>query len=434
MMTDRSADFLRRAHFAEEAKKYDTEYFEQAFNFPTDERIDELARLAFSGLYSKEARDTLLRIYRSRRFREKVSTYEGCGLWEHEDVSFGDVQDHQDFPPNKFTVRYIEEDEIWEEMKTADQDRLFELTGSDFHSVRIEAMKRLTDQELLYRIAAGKAAGDRESAAAKLTDDEKLRDAVMENSGLLQYKHLRDRIKDKSVFRHYAQNGNSDEQLYALLRLQDDARLAEIAVSETTEYDCLLALGGMTDQKRICDVVLNAQHERIRKAALKEITEQELLADIVMRTNDFLIELSAMEGLYDQACLAKVALNGGRGDYLAIQKLRDAATLVTLMEKDILPQTAFDRLRTICENWQEYLTMELVETLIARNKDHLFPAKGDMAILREIYQAGLFHDVLKKYETEPFRPRMKSDKNDPGLHVDLPEVWLFDRRFERRGL
>lgn len=428
-MANRDDKFLNLPYLKEEAKKYDRDYFERAYNFPTDEIIDELATQAFAGLYSKEARDTLLRIYRSKRCREKIRSYEGYGLGEHEDVTFGGVMDHQDFPPSAFTLCHIEEEEAWEEMERAGQERLFELVNSDFYSVKVEAMKRLTDQDLLYRIATRKAPGEWWIAAGKLTDPEKLRAAVLENGRLLGDRELCERLRDEGVFRHYVENGSFTEQLYALRYLREEERLTAIALSgEYHELDCMQALSGISDEKRRCEVALNARHEEVRKVAAKRISEQDLLAELVIRSEDFLTRLNASEDLYDQACLSRIALSKGEGVYFILEKLCDPTTLIELIKRGITVQTAWGRLCTCSPDWRERIGPELVAVLIERNQDRMRPSAGDMAVLRDLYQAGFFRDMLKKYEKEPFRPRIKSVENDPGLHVDWPEVWLWEKR------
>lgn len=318
----------------------------------------------------------------------------------------------------------ILESELLEEIQTASQRWLLELAGSEFYAVRTEAMKRLNDQELLYLIAAGKAKGDSKAAADKLTSNEKLGDAVMENGDLLGYKSIHERVKDKSVYEHYAKNGNPEEQVYALCQLHDDKKLVQIAVSDTDTAICSKALGGISDEKLICYVALNGFYEKIRGYAAEMIDEQELLADIIINSKDFIICLNIMERIYDQDCLIKIALNNGKqGVYQAIRKLKDEKTLVTLIKKNIYAITAFERLCEISADWKKQFTPEIVNILIKRNRKNIFPYKDDWEILRRVYKAGHCLDILEKYQKEPLRPFM-IDKGG-GVNIEFAALWLF---------
>lgn len=328
--------------------------------------------------------------------------------------------------PNLLNNEEFEEDEILKGINEASQKNLLELAGSKYYSVRKKAMQLLDDQEYLFLIASGVAKGDYLAAAKKLKSNKKLADAVLKNGDLLGYKDIHERVKDKKVYRYFVENGTQEEKIYALCQLKDENELEKIALSDQGTDICSKALGAISSEKRIANIAVNAHHEKIRGYAAEMTFDQKLLTEIVLKSKDFIICENIIDRIYDQSCLTKIALKNGRqGVYSAIKELTDKNTLILLIKRYICPLAAFERLTKIEKQWQEYLTVDIVNELIKRNEKNIFPYKGDLEILRRIYKAGIYPEILNKYNAQPIRPKMS--RNVCGEDIEFAEVWLFEK-------
>lgn len=320
----------------------------------------------------------------------------------------------------------FEEDEILKGINQASQKSLLELAGSKYYSVRKKAMQLLDDQDYLFLIASGEVKGDYLAAARKLKSDKKLGDAVLKNGDLLGYKDIHERVKDKKVYRYFVENGTQEERIYALCQLKEEKELEKIALSDSDTDICSKALGAISSEKRLANIAVSAHHEKIRGYAAEMTLDQNLLTDIVLKSKDFIICEDIIARIYDQKCLEKIALkNGNQGVYSAIKKLTDKNTLIILIKKYNHPLAAFERLCQIENQWQQYLTVDIVIELIKRNEKNIFPYKDDLEILRRIYKSGAYPEVLNIYKVDPIRPEMT--RKVCGEDIKFADIMLFEK-------
>lgn len=84
-------------------------------------------------------------------------------------------------------------------------------------------------------------------------------------------------------------------------------QLEKIAISETSLIRCLEALDRLEDQTRIANVAMKATDERVRIVAVRRLTDPEKLADIAIADSSVDVCLGALYQLNDQAQIRRVA-------------------------------------------------------------------------------------------------------------------------------
>ena len=172
--------------------------------------------------------------------------------------------------------------------------------------VSVEAVKKITDQAILGKIAKmGLAHSEAYSiAACKLTDQTLLTAVVLHSI-------------------------NIEAPNIAIKKITVQENLKEI-VMNTTKYDyAVVALENITDQYFIAEVAISHSIPLYRSTAINLLTDQTTLADVVMKSNDPTVFLRAIERLANpQPILIEIAKTGRSWLYeLAIEKIADQSIL-----------------------------------------------------------------------------------------------------------
>ena len=89
--------------------------------------------------------------------------------------------------------------------------------------------------------------------------------------------------------------------------MANSEQLEKIAISETSVIRCLEALDRLEDQTRIANVAMKATDERVRIVAVRRLTDPEKLADIAIADSSVDICLGALYQLNDQGQIRRVA-------------------------------------------------------------------------------------------------------------------------------
>ena len=89
--------------------------------------------------------------------------------------------------------------------------------------------------------------------------------------------------------------------------MANSEQLEKIAISETSVIRCLEALDRLEDQTRIANVAMKATDERVRIVAVRRLTDPEKLADIAIADPSVDVCLGALYQLNDQGQIRRVA-------------------------------------------------------------------------------------------------------------------------------
>ena len=182
-----------------------------------------------------------------------------------------------------------------------------------------DAVERMTDQDLLAKIAMeDEKAGVRQAAVAKLTDQDLLAKIAME-------------AKDRIVLRKAA---------------------GEVLMDPKTELEvhvCLAAVAKLTDQDLLAKIALEAKDWSVlRLAAVEKLTDQALLAKIALEDEKRVRE-AAVKVLIDQAALGKIAVDNENWRVRLILKVIQAFDSVPTEHRERLIAEVLPALRVLSD-------------------------------------------------------------------------------------
>ncbi len=120
-------------------------------------------------------------------------------------------------------------------------------------------------------------------------------------------------------------------------RINDQNKLADIAISDTRKDQRKTAVEKITDQNLLARVALLSDEE-ISLIAIEKISDQKILADVIIQNRYKLFSKPMIERITDQEALADIALKAGDSEAgrSAVEKLSDQPVLANLViEKDL---------------------------------------------------------------------------------------------------
>jgi hypothetical protein len=170
---------------------------------------------------------------------------------------------------------------------------------------RILAVKELTDQAVLAKVAIEDMDADvRRAAVSKLTDQAVLAKVAIEDM-------------DAHVRRE------------AIRMLTDQAVLGKVAIEGKDADVRYPAIRMLTDQAVLAKVAIEGKDANVRCDAVKNLTDQAVLAKLAIEDKNWAVRRAAVEKLTDQAVLAKLAIEDKKENVrrAAYYKLNDAGTL-----------------------------------------------------------------------------------------------------------
>ena len=203
--------------------------------------------------------------------------------------------------------------------------------------VRLKAIKKLTDQNVLIDIAKNDEKWNvRWKAVEKITDQSVLADIAKKDEDSSVRKAALHNITDQNVLADIAKNDN-----YRIVRetdlekITDQSALIDIAKNAKNFKIRKMAVEKITDQSVLADICTKDKHDQVQYAAFKRITDQNVLNDIAKNAKNSYRREMAVEKITDQSVLADIAKND-EDLYVreaALKKITDKDTLKDIAEK-----------------------------------------------------------------------------------------------------
>jgi len=212
--------------------------------------------------------------------------------------------------------------------------------------VRLAAIKKLTDQDLLEKIARNEneEVWNRGVAAGQITDQKRLFQLTMASDcGKFVHLHTVKSLTDPSLLAEVALKHPDDFiRTSATGQIADKAILTRIVAQANDPYVVIRAAQELGDKALLNRMRVWDTPERTRQER-----DQALLKDIALRARHVDVRIAAVENLTDQAALAKFATEGGYEGIraAAIPRLTDQAVLakVAVADRDPLVRRAATR-------------------------------------------------------------------------------------------
>lgn len=223
-------------------------------------------------------------------------------------------------------------------------------------SVRLSAVKKLTDQALLAKIAVETMDSDvRAAAVRKLTDQAVLAKIAVEDKDRYVRSAAANKLTDQSLLEKIAVEDKTDVVRYnAVMKLTDQAMLEKITVEEKDRNVRLAAAKKLTHQALLEKIAVADNDWNVRLAAVEKLTNQEVLDKIVVEDNEKVVRKAAVEKLTNHALLAKIAMEDK--DWVvrlaAVEKLTDEVVLEKIAAEDkngVVKEAARLRLSVLSE-------------------------------------------------------------------------------------
>ena len=211
--------------------------------------------------------------------------------------------------------------------KVKDQNKLFEIAAAaPLKGVRVHAAAQITDDQLLYRIAADQDSGDSDKR-------------------LLAIRH----IKDQALLEKLASDLGGYEKKEACKRIQNEDVLARIVVEAQDIYQGEAAFDCLYSQSAFARVALNAADKLWRRHAVGKLTDTVALSMVARDDPDEALRWQAISRLIDvdapksYADLVRDWRDDAEKALCAVDRIFDAMALLV-----IASGTAFEEIRTKC--------------------------------------------------------------------------------------
>lgn len=191
-------------------------------------------------------------------------------------------------------------------------EKLFHIAKSDhLPKNRVEAIKRINNQEVLFSIANSKYAYEKAKIAAINKIDS-------------QY-HLVEIVLNEK---------NKDIKLIALEKVYDENLLSKITLSNIPRNISFMALKKITDQTILAIIVNSKEIFAHRINATRLITNQNILLDLAKNNPDWIVRSIAVEKITDQNVLITIAKDDHNRSVRisAIKKITDQRALIDIVK------------------------------------------------------------------------------------------------------
>jgi hypothetical protein len=204
-------------------------------------------------------------------------------------------------------------------------------------SFREQAVRTLRNQKMLARVATfDRSWSIRELALKRITDERALLRVAKAQSGHLQ-ERAAGRIKDPAMLAELAETvPDAGVRKAAVGGIRDRAMLVRIAKLDGDASVRREAVEHLIDPSLLVDLAKTAGDDRVRHAALGRLEGEAFLADLATTAGDADIRKGAVERVADQQVLARVAKQDGdeRVRVVATAKLASQSLLAELVRTD----------------------------------------------------------------------------------------------------
>jgi hypothetical protein len=193
--------------------------------------------------------------------------------------------------------------------KLTDQALLAKIAlESQYGNARQAAVLKLTDQTLLAKIALGdKETKVRQAAVSKLTDQALLVRIAIEPGDIgLRFVAL-GKLTGPAALARVALEGDGQIRSTAVNWLTDPAALANVALESKDRGVSQAAVRSLIDQALLAKVALESKDEGVSQAAVQKLTDHALLEKVAAESSYWAVRQNAIGKLDEQAALTKAA-------------------------------------------------------------------------------------------------------------------------------
>ncbi|MBN1969099.1 MAG: hypothetical protein JXR48_00835 [Candidatus Delongbacteria bacterium] len=293
------------------------------------------------------------------------------------------------------------------------------LKSSNYKS-RIEAVKGIEDQKVLYKVAMEDENTEVKLAALEKINDQDLfyRIANQSRDTKVSLKALSRLIDQDRIFQIITDSKRSKFNQYALEVINDQNTLLRLAIyhedfnlrksafeklndvdlirnfafsSEDLDLGCS-AVSKISSQSDLMEIIDKNRVLEVKFAALEKLTDKEMINSLVADTNDTKIRIKAISKVFDSDILFNLILNDTR--YTIVD-----ASLKQLNDDQILELLKL-------QNLDNKLRLQIIGNLKDQNElMKLLRSQNDLSVKQEIFKK-LDHDALEN---------LSNDKNDTAM-------------------
>jgi len=216
-------------------------------------------------------------------------------------------------------------------------------------SIRIEAVKELTDESILAQLAlSDEDSGVRYHAIEKIVDQDVLVKIALEDEDFLDL-FIAMGDEDRSV------------RLLAVQKITDQKTLTQLALSDKNYHVKLLATEKITNQSILTQIALKNEDISFRKVAIKNLENQSILTKIAIEELNEEIALLAAQKINIQFSFSKIALlaeSTSAREY-AVKNVED----IEVKNKLVLSNINFGLKKMIVENISDtFVLWQIIQT------------------------------------------------------------------------
>jgi hypothetical protein len=184
------------------------------------------------------------------------------------------------------------------------QDDLSELSSSEIPELRQAAVRNLTDEALLAKIAV-----EDENSVVRHTAVKMLPAGHHLSRASLATEREVERYTDQVLLAEIAKTAEPMAvRRAAVRRLNNRALLAKIATGDEEQLVRLVAIEKLNDQTLLARIAVGDRDLGVRRDAVEKLNDQALLAEIAVEDKDLIVRCFAVERLTRRALLAKIAV------------------------------------------------------------------------------------------------------------------------------
>ena len=143
----------------------------------------------------------------------------------------------------------------------------------------------------------------------RIQDQSKLAEIAVQDNDMNARRTAVARLNDQSLLERIAvEDKDAEVRITALSKITNQEWLAKMAVETKDERVRIVTMWNLTDMVLIARLATGENNEKVRRAAVNKLTDQGLLAKIALADKDAEVRSVAVMKLTDQGLLAKIAV------------------------------------------------------------------------------------------------------------------------------
>lgn len=195
-------------------------------------------------------------------------------------------------------------------------------------SIRLSAIQKLTNKELLAKIAIS----DKDMRVRKATvvkiDDIKILSKILNTD----YYKVSAEQRIHFTPEYFISKEDKDLCKFVIDRITDQSLICNLAINARYDFVKSQAIEKLTDQMLLWKVACHCKSQSDGKAIVEKLTDQKLLEKLVFETKDYFIRLISVKKILDQKILSKIALEDKDSSVraTAVENLTDQISLAKI--------------------------------------------------------------------------------------------------------